>query len=115
MNPVGSRGKVVRSLVLLLVLAGLIAVAEGQHDKKGSSSPPPKPVPHVSAPAQHAPVNRTAPTNRPPTNTRPSTGMGNRPNTTMGNRPNTNMGNRTTPPSAEGRIPEPQGDLGRRL
>jgi hypothetical protein len=103
MNPVGSRGKVVRSLVLLLVLAGLIAVAEGQHDKKGSSSPPPKPVPHVSAPAQHAPVNRTAPTNRPPTNTRPSTGMGNRPNTTMGNRPNTNMGNRPNNTTIGGR------------
>lgn len=96
MNPVGSRGTVVRSLVLFIVLAGLIAVAEGQHDKKGSSSPPPRPAPapHMSAPAQHAPVNRTAPTNRPPMNTRPSTGMGNRPNTTMGNRPNTNMGNR---------------------
>lgn len=91
MNPVGSRGKVVRSLVLLFLLAGLIAVAEGQHDKKGSSSPPPRPAPapHVSAPAQHAP------TNRPSTNTRPSTGMGNRPNTTMGNRPNnTTMGGR---------------------
>ncbi len=91
MNRVGSRGNVVRSLVLLFVLAGLIAVAEGQHDKKGSSSPPPRPAPapHVSAPTQHAP------TNRPPANTRPSTSMGNRPNnTTMGNRPNTNMGNR---------------------
>lgn len=99
MNPVESRGKVVRSLVLLLVLAGLIAVAEGQHDKKGSSSPPPRPAPapHVSAPAQHAPVNRTAPTNRPPTNTRPATTMRNHPNTTMGNRPNntTTMGGRT--------------------
>jgi len=99
MNPVGSRGKVFRSLVLFLVLAGLIAVAEGQHDKKGSSSPPPRPAPapHVSAPTQHAP------TNRPPTNTRPSTGMGNRPNTTMGNHPNNNMGNRPNNTTMGGR------------
>ena len=95
MDPVESRGKVVRSLVLLFV-AGLIGVAEGQHDKKGSSSPPPRPAPHMSAPAQHAPANRTAPTNRPPTNTRPSTTMGSHPNTNMGNRPNnTTMGGRT--------------------
>jgi len=100
MNPVGSRGKVVRSLVLFIVLAGLIAAAEGQHDKKGSSSPPPRPAPapHVSAPAQHAP-----PTNRPPANTRPSTSMGNRPNTTMGNHPNTNMGNRPNNTTMGGR------------
>jgi hypothetical protein len=100
MNPVGSRGKVVRSLALLIVLAGLIAAAEGQHDKKGSSSPPPRPAPapHVSAPAQHAP-----PTNRPPANTRPSTSMGNRPNTTMGNHPNTNMGNRPNNTTMGGR------------
>ena len=105
MNPVGSRGKVVRSLVLLFVLAGLIAVAEGQHDKKGSSSPPPRPAPapHVSAPAQHAPVNRTAPTNHPPTNTRPPTSMGNKPNTTMGNHPNTNTGNRPNNTTMGGR------------
>ncbi|HKV82477.1 MAG TPA: hypothetical protein VJP02_30295 [Candidatus Sulfotelmatobacter sp.] len=96
MDPVESRGKVVRSLVLLFVLAGLIAVAEGQHDKKGSSSPPPRPAPHVSAPAQHAPANRTAPTNRPPTNTRPSSTVGSHPNTNMGNRPNNaTMGGRT--------------------
>jgi len=100
MNPVGSRGKVVRSLALLIVLAGLIAAAEGQHDKKGSSSPPPRPAPapHVSAPAQHAP-----PKNRPPANTRPSTSMGNRPNTTMGNHPNTNMGNRPNNTTMGGR------------
>jgi len=100
MNPVGSRGKVVRSLALFIVLAGLIAAAEGQHDKKGSSSPPPRPAPapHVSAPAQHAP-----PTNRPPANTRPSTSMGNRPNTTMGNHPNTNMGNRPNNTTMGGR------------
>jgi len=100
MNPVGIRGKVFRSLFLFLVLAGLIAVAEGQHDKKGSSSPPPRPAPapHVSAPAQHAP-----PTNRPPANTRPSTSMGNRPNTTMGNHPNTNMGNRPNNTTMGGR------------
>lgn len=99
MNRVGSRGNVVRSLVLLFVLAGLIAVAEGQHDKKGGSSPPPRPAPapHVSAPTQHAP------TNRPPTNTRPSTGMGNRPNTTMGNHPNNNMGNRPNNTTMGGR------------
>ena len=100
MNPVGSRGKVVRSLALFIVLAGLIAAAEGQHDKKGSSSPPPRPAPapHASAPAQHAP-----PTNRPPANTRPSTSMGNRPNTTMGNHPNTNMGNRPNNTTMGGR------------
>jgi hypothetical protein len=98
MNPVGSRGQVVRSLVLLFVLAGLIAAAEGQHDKKSSSSPPPRPAPHVSAPAQHAP-----PANRPPTNTRPSTSMGSRPNTTMGNHPNTNMGNRPNNTTMGGR------------
>ena len=104
MNPVGSRGKVVRSLVLLIVVAGLIAVAEGQHDKKASSpAPRPAPAPHVSAPAQHAPVNRTTPTNRPPMNTRPSTGMGNRPNTTVGNRPNTTMGNRPNNTTMGGR------------
>ena len=99
MNPVGSRGKVFRSLVLFLVLAGLIAVAEGQHDKKGSSSPPPRPAPapHVNAPTQHAPANR------PPTNTRPSSGMGNRPNTTMGNHPNNNMGNRPNNTTMGGR------------
>ena len=92
MNPVGSRGKALRSLVLFIVMAGLITLAEGQHEKKGSSPPPrPAPAPHVSAPAQHAPVNRTAPTNRPPMNTRPYTTMGNRSNTNMGNRPNTNM------------------------
>jgi len=92
MNPFGSRGKVSRSSVLLVLLVGLIAVAEGQHDKKSSSSPAPRPAPapHLSAPAQHAPANRPAPTNRAPvTNTRPSTGMGNRPNTTTtGGRPN---------------------------
>ena len=92
MNPFGSCGKVSRSSVLLVLLVGLIAVAEGQHDKKSSSSPAPRPAPapHVSAPAQHAPANRPAPTNRAPvTNTRPSTGMGNRPNTTTtGGRPN---------------------------
>lgn len=99
MNPVGIRGKVFRSLVLFLVLAGLIAIAEGQHDKKGSSSPPPRPAPapHVNPPTQHAPANR------PPANTRPSTGMGNRPNTTMGNHPNNNMGNRPNNTTMGGR------------
>jgi hypothetical protein len=97
MNPFGSRGKLFRSSVLLILLAGLIALAEGQHDKRSPSpAPRPVPAPHVSAPAQHAPMNRNVPTSRGPvTNTRPSTGMGNRP-TTMGTRPNTtNMGGRT--------------------
>ncbi len=111
MNPFGSRGKVFRSSVLLVLLAGLIAVAEGQHDKKSSSSPAPRPAPapHMSAPAQHAPANRTAPTNHPPTNTRPSTGMGNRPNTTMGIAEHQHgESDLTTPPWAEGRTPEPR-------
>ena len=107
MNRVGSRGNVVRSLVLLFVLAGLIAVAEGQHDKKGSSSPPPRPAPapHVSAPTQHAP------TNRPPANTRPSTSMGNRPNnTTMGGR---NTGTTGRPGSTTMGRPGASGNMNR--
>ena len=97
MNPFGSRGKVFRSSVLLILVAGLMAIAEAQHDKKSSSSPAPRPAPapHMSAPAQHAPPNRTAPPTHAPTNSRPSNGIGNRPNTTMGSRPNgTTMGNR---------------------
>ena len=100
MNPFGSRGKLFRSSVLLVLLAGLIAVAEGQHDKKSSSpAPRPAPAPRVSAPAQHAPPKRTAPTTHTPTNTRPNNTMGDRPNTTMGNRPNTNMVNRPNTPN----------------
>jgi len=96
MNPFGSRGKVVRNAVVWSLLAGLIAVAEGQHDKKSSSpAPRPAPAPRMSAPVQHPPANRTAPTTRNPvTNTRPAYGMGNRPNTTMGGRPNTGTMNR---------------------
>jgi len=108
MNPFGSRGKVVRNAFLLSLLAGLIAVAEGQHDKK-SSSPAPRPAaaPRVSAPAQHPPANRTAPTNRTPvTNTRPAYGMGNRPNTGTMNRPNTGTMNR---PNGTGTMNRPNG------
>ena len=99
MNPFGSPGKLVRSSVSLVLLAGLIAVAEGQHDKKSSPPPAPKPAPapRVSAPSQRAPVNRApATTHAPVTNTRPSTSMGTRPTTNMGTRPTTSVGGRTT-------------------
>jgi len=100
MNPFGSRGKLLRSPALLVLLACLIGVAEGQHDKKSSSpAPRPAPAPHMNAPSQHAPVNRNAPAPHTPTNTRPNTTMGNRPNTTMGNRPNTNIVNRPNTPT----------------
>ena len=49
MNPFGSRGKLLRSPALLVLLACLIGVAEGQHDKKSSSpAPRPAPAPHMS-------------------------------------------------------------------
>lgn len=97
MNVLGSCGKLVWSSLLLLVLAGLIAVAEGQHDKKSSPAPAPRPAPapHVSAPAQHAAVSRPA-SGGPATNTRPASTMGTRPNSsTVGTRPTT-IGGRTS-------------------
>jgi hypothetical protein len=87
MKPFENRGMSVRSFLLLSVLAGSVAVAAAQHDKKSSSSP--APAYHPSAP-QHAPASRSAPPTRPPmTNTRPSNGMGTRPSaSTMGGRMN---------------------------
>ena len=98
MKPFRSHGNsVLNSLVLILFLS-LTLVASAQHDKKSSSSPPPRsaPAPHMSAP-QHAPASHNAPmAHTPPTNTRPSTGMGGRPNTTtMGG--GTNGGNTGRP------------------
>lgn len=91
------RNSVLNSLILICFVS-LTVVALAQHDKKGSSSPPPRsaPAPHMSAP-QHAPASHNAPVaHTPPTNTRPSTGMGGRPNnTTMGGR--TNGGNTGRP------------------
>lgn len=87
MKPFGNFDKSARGLLLLSVLAGFVAVAAAQHDKKSGSSP--APAYHPSAP-QHAPASHSAPPTRAPmTNTRPSNGMGTRPNgTTMGGRTN---------------------------
>lgn len=97
MKPFRNHGNSVLTLIFLL---SLTIVASAQHDKKGSSSPPPRsaPAPHMSAP-QHAPVSHNAPmVHTPATNTRPYSGTGSRPNnTTMGGRPNNgNTGRPTT-------------------
>jgi len=101
---IGSRRNLVCSAVALLLLCGLVATAEGQHEKK-SSPPPSRPAPaqHTSAPPRNtntrpAPQTHTNPAyTRPathtPTNTRPTTNMGARPNTTVG-RTNTGTVNR---------------------
>jgi hypothetical protein len=107
MNPIGSRKRFVQRSMFFLLLTALVATA--QHDKKSSPPPAPRPAPapRASAPAQHAPVNRTPPsTHAPATNTRPATSMGGRSNTgnmgtrpntsTMGGRPNTTTGGTST-------------------
>ena len=77
MKPFGKYRKSVRGLLLLSLLAGSVAVAAAQRDKRSGSSP--APAYHPSAP-QHAPAARSAPPTRAPmTNTRPSNGMGTRP------------------------------------
>lgn len=113
MNRFGIRGTVVRSSICLFFLAGLAALAEGQHERKSTPAPAPRSAPapaaRMTAPAQRPPVNRTQPPmNRGPvTNTRPSYPTGNRPNTanmggrgnmgTTGGRPNTGTMGRTGP------------------
>ena len=97
MSLMGSRGSHIRILFAAGLLLGLVAVVEGQHDKK-SSSPPPRPAQHASPPARnssprpstpaHTNTTNTRPTNTRPTNTHPTTNMGNR---TTGNTGGRNM------------------------
>jgi len=95
------------SVVLLFVLSGLVTVATAQH-KNSSSSPPPKPAPHVSAPASRpqashpsSPAHTSTMGGRPAgagntgsragnTGTKFGNNAATRPNGNLGNRNNTN-------------------------
>lgn len=100
MNLIGSRRNLVCNSLTLLLLCGLVATAEGQHDKR-SSPPPSRPAPaqHTSAPSRNtnthpAPQSHTTnPGHTTTTNTRPTTNAGTRPGTT--GRTNTGAVNRT--------------------
>ena len=114
MISLGCLGKLVRSSMLFMLLAGTVLLAAAQHDRRTDSprESRPAPAPRASAP-QHAPVNRSAPAVRPPApNNRQA--PANRPNRnieTLGHTPNgTTMGNRSIPNNTRDRANNPNMD-----